>query len=1236
MKSSEQKASSSSNHLESKDVNPFFSKVRGGAFGQEQTKATPFFAGNKPIQTKLKVHPSDDQHEKEADTAADHVVEHLHAPHSVQKQENDEEAAIQTMRIGNGISSLQTQRAFESPSAMEKNSASNGEQEMALQTKRESTADETGEGLESQLSESKGTGSNLPEDTRSKMESGLGADFSNVHVHNDNKSAQLNQQLGSRAFTHGNDIYFNDGEYKPATKSGDHLIAHELTHTMQQGAAKTGGVQRKQTGTPFTKSVIPSAPEALQQKKAGSEAACLQMKSSSAMPADAGNSHGSLPPANPQKRFAMYSIQRKGGINDVIAKTFEDDKLGKINTDPKEITIPSIKVPDFKKTVTGQKNKIILPKAERTDKQRDLWDKEVKEKFPENLLTNKISSTGSPGITTSDGQKIYAFKTLHQSGGLDSYVIGDLATVKARVGRPGWDKNGNQESFHVDHQHEFQLGGADEDINNMWLLQAQANTSSGSNIKTEKDKTITDLVTAASKPGPKQVWEKQPKTETVKNQYTIEFKTAVGGLPVSGKPGVNYKMPDIVAGESLKGLKVLDKHEIDKMGLSRDDVLNLFTRKDGGKMYKIDNWNKAEGEKTVHLGLGANLDITKITFSSETGGKVKGRLFENAEKVKKYLKKSVYEFDIKPMTGVPHSAYIDNPSMRKELKEKLEANAMSPVDVVDADLDQKGLVVRGKIMPSIPIIEKAGIDLVLDGDNIYLEKVFSTGEFKVPAPFKISDSSLAIRAGTNGVEFAGEVDFGIDRVGEGSVKAYVNTNQEFGVKGSFEFDKKLFDNAKVEVAYEKQQWSVKGTIEIPKKKIKGIKKASATIAYTEGTLSAAGTVEPDIKGVKEGSFELKYSQEQFMISGKLQLSPEIPRLKKGEINVTVEGGSEGGYKLKGSGLAEFDFPGINTGLNVQYDDGLLTIEATVNFEKGLAKGELKAGVTNRPVDAQGNPQGEPGDKWTIYGGGTLTVRITPWLAATAGVHFLPNGEMEVLGRIELPSTVDVFGQKSFEKTLFSLPTIEIPLFAIPLGPKSVGLVAQIRGGLDFKASIGPGQLRGLFGQIQYNPSRPEETTLSGGGSFVIPAEAGLNLHASLGLGVSVGFASLTGGIELVAGVGLKGEASAGINLSWNPTSGLELNAEGKVVVQPKFKFDVNLFARASLDLFLFELSKEWRYNLASFEWGPGFEFGLIFPIHYKEGQPFNISFNDVQVIKPDIDIMGTVKGIANKVKDEVF
>lgn len=139
------------------------------------------------------------------------------------------------------------------------------EEKEAVQAKK-SGGESSGKNLETQLNDSKGGGSAMAPETQSQMSEGFGTDFSNVRIHNDANAVQMNRELGSHAFTNGNDIYFNEGKYDPGSESGQHLLAHELTHTVQQGAS-TNKVQKSGEET-IQKAEDPCAPK----EEAGSEA----------------------------------------------------------------------------------------------------------------------------------------------------------------------------------------------------------------------------------------------------------------------------------------------------------------------------------------------------------------------------------------------------------------------------------------------------------------------------------------------------------------------------------------------------------------------------------------------------------------------------------------------------------------------------------------------------------------------------------------------------------------------------------------------------------------------------------------------------------------------------------------------------------------------------------------------------------------------------------------------------
>ena len=121
------------------------------------------------------------------------------------------------------------------------------EEERPIQEKSETSAPSTASvGLQSQLNSSKGGGSPLSSVTLNSMEGAFGADFSGVRIHTNSSAIQMNQELGAQAFTHGSDIYFNAGKFDDGSSGGQHLLAHELTHTVQQGGGIKNRIQKSE------------------------------------------------------------------------------------------------------------------------------------------------------------------------------------------------------------------------------------------------------------------------------------------------------------------------------------------------------------------------------------------------------------------------------------------------------------------------------------------------------------------------------------------------------------------------------------------------------------------------------------------------------------------------------------------------------------------------------------------------------------------------------------------------------------------------------------------------------------------------------------------------------------------------------------------------------------------------------------------------------------------------------
>ena len=396
-------------------------------------------------------------------------------------------------------------------------------------------------------------------------------------------------------------------------------------------------------------------------------------------------------------------------------------------------------------------------------------------------------------------------------------------------------------------------------------------------------------------------------------------------------------------------------------------------------------------------------------------------------------------------------------------------------------------------------------------------------------------------------------------------------------------------------------------------------------------------MKPSIPGVEQG--ELKFSYDPatgIVIGGKLDLKKDTPGLEGGSVTATLAkppGADK--WKVTATGEATPKIPGVSSKLLVTYDDGAFDAVVTAGYEKGMLKGSVTVGATNRPMGDDGKPSGPPpdkgADKVTIYGGGSVTLKIAPWLQATAAIKLLPNGEVEVTGKIGLPAVIDIFPEKKLDKNIFKIG-LDIPIVGVAALGQRIGIFANISGGLDLSAGIGPGQLQQVELSVTYNPAHEDQTKVTGDARLHIPAQAGLRLFVRGSLGVGIPLVSASAGLEIGGMLGLQGALDAGVHVEWTPSKGLDLQAEASVFVEPVFKFDITGFVLVELGLVFTTIelySKKWQ--LASFEYGSGLRLGMKFPIHYQEGKPFDISLSDVQFEYPKINPGELLEGLVKKI-----
>ena len=201
---------------------------------EEEVQTQPLVSQIKPL---VQRQPEE---EKETAQTLQRQEEEEETAQTLQRQEEEEETA----------QTLQRQPEEEEETAQTLQRQPEEEEEETAQTlQRQEEEEETAQAktftgqtprisanLESRIQSQRGGGQPLPESTRNFFEPRFGTNFSGVRVHTDAEANSLSREINARAFTVGRDIFVGSGQYNPYSSAGRHLLAHELTHTVQQGA----------------------------------------------------------------------------------------------------------------------------------------------------------------------------------------------------------------------------------------------------------------------------------------------------------------------------------------------------------------------------------------------------------------------------------------------------------------------------------------------------------------------------------------------------------------------------------------------------------------------------------------------------------------------------------------------------------------------------------------------------------------------------------------------------------------------------------------------------------------------------------------------------------------------------------------------------------------------------------------------------------------------------------------
>ncbi len=1136
------------------------------------------------IQPKLNIGKPGDSYEVEADRTADAIVSmkddrqtSFFSPSPlIQKQVRAEEEEIQAKE--------EDEEPVQTKLLVQKSEEPNAEmEEDPLPVQAKSDGGEVGTtSIESQLNSSKGGGSPMNGNVQTQMESGFGTDFGKVRVHTDSTAVQMNKNLGAQAFTHGSDIYFNEGKYNPESDSGKHLLAHELTHTVQQGATVK--------------------PKLIQ--KAGD---------------DAGNNTASGDAAQEAPPY----------------------KLGKIELDPNSspplLVVPALPVPGFKKRnknlfaggITSQ------PERRNTDRQTDevkIWKDNVRDNVHAkvNTLLSEAETKGHFVKDDTTNRKIFFLKPKNNKR--DIRLVGGKSTLKSLFLLPEFDRSSEPRHHSVDHIVEYTLMNGDDAFSNFELLDFAANISSGGVVKGAWNRSVGKAVEALNKKK-KNVSVPIPNLEEVRDKYQVKFNEIKFRGGVSGTPSKYWSRREINSGKHIDLMKVMKADEIEKENLRGTSAeLVIYPLKNSGIPLHL-SWTEGETVKKVNNTKWIpNFTLEEIIFEPSGGehvGMIAGKFFSNHKYVETDAPLSLR---LKKMPGVDYGGYIDRTDLESKLKQVLKFKPLSPLDILNVDLDpRKGLVAKGVVtQSSIEFLKNIAIEVGFIGKETFVEATLTKNQIELPDPFEVREASLSLRIG-NKPSLTGGIDFEIKNVGEGQVKAKIDSSLKVSLSGKFNIASDLFDKSEISFAYERspegeRSYTIGGKISLGKGKVKGLKKAEAEVIFGNGVLSAKGTAQPDIKGFEEIEMFLKIEKDKYEFGGKINLKGIVPRVKQGELELKVSKG-EDGFKIAGGGSVTPDIPGMkgNPSLTISYNDGAIMIQGDVPFEIGESKasGQITVGITNQVVDENNQPTGEIAEEWTVYGKGKASIELGKNIVAEAEVVLQPDNQIIVSGKAGLDqnSQKPSDKEKKWEKTLFEIGPPPIILFVIP--PIGASLTLEIDGGARIYASFTPPYFEELsLSLIGFNITNPSENQgeIVGKVFIATTAKAGFEMYLKLTATLSVLIAKISGYLKGSIGLEANGKARAGIEAKWSRKNGLEIT-DGELSIEAMAQFLAKLSGgiRVYLDLWLAEIDIwEEEIDIASVRFGDSYKVGIKLPISFKDGTPEIGSFDKDALTFPEL------------------
>jgi Domain of unknown function (DUF4157) len=1009
--------------------------------------------------------------------------------------------------------------------------------------------------------------------TRSFMEPRFGRDFSGVVIHTDSRAAESARAVDAHAYTVGQHIVFDQGKYDPDSRGGQHLLAHELAHTVQQHGLQRSSENLSLVQTPEYRHLEREADtvaHSLMSGAASPGAPALSRHPAQPLLSRADKTEGEKArdwenPDPALKEAGVKKVSRPGDEVEPGTATFNMGTLPlpKEKGDVLSLWKPLADAKQLQAIVEGDSAPFVALKQDRPSppRLRNIWLQKVG--WSPDEARGKWKDAALKSTATDDRAKAI------------------------------WDPPKVQGSeCQVDHMVELQFGGS-SDRENVQMLDGDDNMKAGGylyNILRKKYGEVRKTLDGDKK---------QKAIKTVIMLFDgVEQPKPTAGPCAKVENWVRTHANEAVSGESIKETKSGTPYPIYIGKFAPTSLIVSGDFESNPKLAMPIRTSTVPENKsaatlipgflldTLHRNPGKGKDTIDAALDTRVGTQLPITL-KNEKDV---------------TLNVAADGKLTLPKKRPNLA--FHYPYLSDGVIEELEVAEDGsLSGKGTIKSSIPFLPQ--LHVKFDKESFALVAPLDAKKLKPPIPgAKITEGEIGLQLAPQFKPYgmlAFELVTGPKKILDGKIDV-TGDAQGLVATGVVHVFLPGVDNAEGNIKYQSGEWSGGVKIESTQmqSKLKYVKSGSVVVGLSSKGVSAEGKVGLDIPGTSGVDVSLLYEKHKWIFRGKGAFTP--PKLKPVEIEIEYDGDH-----ITGSAETGFEFHGLAGRLKVQYRDERFSGEGTINIKKGRAEGKLHIKMRQE--------KGEP----KFSGEGEVTYKITDNLIGTAGIEVNEQEEVRLKGALQFPKPIHLFDPIKGDYKIFEVG-VSIPIPGASIGP--VGLNARIDGALSAGYQIGPGELRNAKIEAAFNPleEKPDLDVLMGA-QLYIGARAYVSGSISGSIEVSVGIASVSGGLTITATASLEGHVASEVKIHYQK-SRFEIDANFELLLALALTLALDAFVKAKAGVGPFSVETKKVWNLASFKFDTGMQLGMKLksPIHYASDEPFKSpSLDDIQWIKPDID-----------------